>query len=305
MRAVRFSEYGDVDVLHVENVELREIKPQEVVVAVRSAGINPGEASIRSGLLHDRFPATFPSGQGSDLAGTVTELGEGVSEWSVGDEVLGWSWERSSQAELVVVPADQLVTKPAALSFDVAGALYVAGCTAYAAVEAVAPQPGETVVVSAAAGGVGSIAIQLVAHHGAQVIAIASERHREWLESKGAVVVNYGDQLKERVAAAAPDGVSAFIDLYGAEYVRLALELEVDPARINTIIAFDAAQQFGTKSEGSAEGTSTKVLAELADLAARGAIEVPIAATYPLEQVQQAFLELEQRHTLGKIVLHP
>jgi NADPH:quinone reductase-like Zn-dependent oxidoreductase len=304
MRAVRFHQYGGIDVLQVEDVEVRPPNANEVVVQVQ-AGINPGEANIRRGALHDRFPATFPSGQGSDLAGKVTTLGSEVTSWSAGDDVLGWSWERSSQAEYVVVPADQLVVKPATLSWDTAGALYVAGCTAYAAVRAVDATAGDTVVVSAAAGGVGSIAIQLLLLRGARVIAVASDRHAEWLEAKGATVVNYGDGLRDRIIAAAPNRVTAFIDLYGPDYVRLAVELGVAKDRINTVIAFDLAQQLGVKAEGSAAGTSAEVLADLAHLAASGEIEVPIAATYPLEQVQQAFRELEQGHTLGKIVLHP
>ena len=122
---------------------------------MQAAGINPGEASIRKGLLDAVFPATFPSGEGSDLAGVVHQLGAGVTDFSVGDEVVGWSWQRSSQADYVSVPAVQLIPKPPALTWPVAGSLYVVGVTAYAAVRAISVQPGETVVVSAAAGGVG------------------------------------------------------------------------------------------------------------------------------------------------------
>jgi NADPH:quinone reductase len=305
VRAVRFHQYGGIDVLQVEDVELREPAAGEVLVQVRAAGINPGEANIRVGALHARFPATFPSGEGSDFAGTIVGVGPGVTGWAAGDEVLGWSWERSSHAEQVVVPASQIVAKPPALSWEVAGALYVAGCTAYAAVRAVDARPGDTVAVSAAAGGVGSIAIQLLRLRGARVIAIASDRHADWLQAHGATVVAYGDGLEDRIRAAAPDGVTAFIDLYGPEYVRLAVRLGIPPDRIDTIIAYDAAAELGTKTEGSMAGTSTEVLAEIAALVADGRIQVPIAATYPLENVRDAFAELEQRHTLGKIVLIP
>jgi NADPH:quinone reductase len=305
VRAVRFHRYGGIDVLQVEDVELRAPAAGEVLVQVRAAGINPGEANIRAGGLHARFPATFPSGEGSDFAGTIVAAGPDVTGWSAGDEVLGWSWERSSHAERVLVPASQIIAKPPALSWEVAGALYVAGCTAYAAVRAIGAGPGDTVAVSAAAGGVGSIAVQLLRLRGARVIAIASARHADWLQDQGATIVAYGDGLEDRIRAAAPDGVTAFIDLYGPEYVRLAIRLGIPPDRINTIIAFDAATELGTKAEGSMAGTSTEVLAELAELAADGRIQVPIAATYPLENVRDAFAELEQRHTLGKIVLIP
>ncbi|ETB54839.1 NADPH:quinone reductase, partial [Mycobacterium avium subsp. paratuberculosis 10-8425] len=154
-RAVRFDRYGGREVLYVADIEMPAPGPGEVVVEVRAAGINPGEAAIRVGALHERFPATFPSGEGSDLAGVVTAVGPGVTEFAVGDEVLGFSLRRSSHATHTAVPVGQLIRKPPELSWEVAGSLYVVGVTAYAAVRAVAPQPGETVAVSAAAGGVG------------------------------------------------------------------------------------------------------------------------------------------------------
>ena len=153
-RAVRFDRYGDRDVLYVADVDMPSPGPGEVVVEVRAAGINPGEAAIRTGAMQDMFPATFPSGEGSDLAGVVTAIGPGVTEFSVGDEVLGFSFRRSSHATHTAVPVNQLIPKPPELGWEVAGSLYVVGATAYAAVRAVDPKPGETVAVSAAAGGV-------------------------------------------------------------------------------------------------------------------------------------------------------
>ncbi|WP_327399012.1 NADP-dependent oxidoreductase [Streptomyces sp. NBC_01288] len=304
-RAVRFDEYGDRDVLRVVEVSMPQPAAGEVLVEVRAAAINPGEAAIRSGAMHERFPATFPSGQGSDLAGVVTELGEGVTDFGLGDEVLGFSWQRSSQATHVVVPVSQLILKPEALSWEVAGALYVVGCTAWAAVEAVAPKPGETVAVSAAAGGVGTIVVQLLAVRGAHVLGIASPANADWLTAHGATPVPYGDQLAGALTAAAPDGIDAFIDLFGPQYVQLAVELGISRDRIETIISFQKAQELGTKSAGSADASTREVLTEMADLVASGRIEIPIAATYPLDDVREAFAELEQRHTRGKIVLIP
>ncbi|HTX13418.1 MAG TPA: NADP-dependent oxidoreductase, partial [Solirubrobacteraceae bacterium] len=189
-RAVRFDRYGDVDVLNVVDVERPAPQAGQVLVRVKAAGINPGEASIRKGLLDDRWPATFPSGQGSDLAGVVEELGPGDDAFAVGDEVFGWTDERASHAELVLVASDQLVLKPAGVSWEAAGALHVAGATAYAAVRAVGVSPGDTVVVSGAAGGVGSLAVQLAARAGAsKVIGLAGERHHEWLRDHGVIPV--------------------------------------------------------------------------------------------------------------------
>jgi NADPH:quinone reductase len=303
---VRFDDYGDVDVLYLEQVEVPFAGRGEVVIAVKAAGINPGEAKIRSGVAKAVFPATFPSGQGSDCAGVVTEVGDGVEGIAVGAEVLGWSEQRSSQADYVVIPAGQLVAKPAELSWQVAGSLYVVGVTAYAAAGAVGAGQGDTVVVSAAAGGVGSVTVQLLTTRGADVIGIASAANHDWLRSVGVTPVSYGDGLADRVRAAAPRGVDAFIDTFGPEYIDLALELGVEKDRINTIIAFAAAKEHGVKSEGSQSPPDVAAaLAEMAELVANGRITVPIAATYPLDDVRAAYTELASGHTHGKIVLIP
>jgi NADPH:quinone reductase-like Zn-dependent oxidoreductase len=294
-----------LDVLYIAEVDVPDPPPGEALVAVKAAGINPGESKIRQGYLRDRFPATFPSGQGSDLAGVIEQLGEGVDGFVVGDDVVGWTDRRESQADYVNVPADHLVVKPASVEWAAAGGLFVAGVTAYAAVRAVAARPGDTVVVSAAAGGVGSIAVQLLKIRGATVVGIASEANHAWLSSIGVTPVAYGDGLAERIAAAAPEGVDAFIDTFGEEYVKLAIDLGVRPDRVDTITAFDAADKYGVKTEGSAAGSSAEVLAELVDLVASGRLTVPIAATYPLDQVREAYAELEKGHTRGKIVLIP
>jgi NADPH:quinone reductase-like Zn-dependent oxidoreductase len=304
-RAVQFDEYGGLDVLTVREVELRELGKEDVLVEVKAAGINPGEASIRKGLVAEKWPATFPSGQGSDLAGVVTEVGIDVEGFAPGDEVLGWSWERSSQAEAVVVPADQLIRKPDGLDREEAGALYVVGVTAFAAVRAVDVDEGDTVVVSAAAGGVGTLTVQLLKLRGANVVGLASEDHHDWLRAKGVIPVAYGEGVIQRILEATPEGIDAFIDLYGPEYVDLAVELDVPPAKIETINAYEKAKEIGAKMEGSSDASSPEILGELAELVAAGKVEVPIAATYPLDEVREAFEQLEDRHTLGKIVLIP
>jgi NADPH:quinone reductase-like Zn-dependent oxidoreductase len=146
-RAVRFDRYGDIDVLNVVDVERPMPGLGEALVRVKAAGINPGEASIRKGLMAERWPATFPSGEGSDLAGVVEDVGPGVDSVAVGDEVIGWTDRRASHAEFAVVPAEHLVPKPPGVSWEAAGGLFVAGVTAYAAVRAVGVTKGDTVVV--------------------------------------------------------------------------------------------------------------------------------------------------------------
>lgn len=306
-KAVQFDQYGGIDVLQVRDVPRPVPAPDEVLVQVRAAGINPGEAKIRTGMLHDRFPATFPSGQGSDLAGVVVEAGHGVARFAPGDEVFGYTDNRASHAEFVVVPASQLVTKPEGLSWEVAGSLFVAGTTAYAAVGSVHLSPGDVVAVSAAAGGVGTIAVQLARAAGATVIGIAGPDNDEWLTAHGVIPVNYGDGLAERITAAAPQGrVDAFLDLFGGGYVDLALnELGVDLQRIDTIIDFAAIERYGVQSVGNAEGASAQVLSELAALIVDGKLEVTVAQTFPLDAVRSAYELLERQHTRGKIVLVP
>jgi len=304
-RAVRFDRYGGRDVLYLADVPVPVPGPGEVLVEVRAAGINPGEAAIRSGALREVFPSEFPSGQGSDLAGVVAATGEGVTEFAPGDEVLGFSRQRAAHASHATVPTSQLIRKPAQLGWPEAGGLYVVGCTAYAAVRAVDPQPGETVAVSAAAGGVGTVVVQLLAERGVRVLGIASPANAAWLTSHGATPVPYGDGLAERLTEAAPDGIDAFIDLFGSPYVRLAADLGVPPARIETIAAPAEAAEVGAKFEGSQSASTKEVLAEMAALVAVGTVEIPVAAVYPLNRVADAFAELERRHTHGKIVLVP
>jgi NADPH:quinone reductase-like Zn-dependent oxidoreductase len=302
-KAVRFDDYGELDVLDVVDVPDPTPGPGQVLVRVKAAGINPGEASIRRGVFHAMWPSSFPSGQGSDLAGVVEGVGDAVTGWSAGDEVIGWTDERAGQAELVVTEATQLTAKPPEVPWEVAGGLFVAGTTAWACVRAVAPQPGETVVITGAAGGVGSLTIQLAQRTGARVIGLAGAANHDWLRSHGAIPVAYGDGVAERIREQAPDGVDAFVDTFGG-YLDLALgELGVAPDRVNTIIPPEA--RDGIHVEGNAQGSSAEVLAELAGLVAAGELEVPIAATYPLDRVRDAYAELERRHTRGKIVLVP
>jgi NADPH:quinone reductase-like Zn-dependent oxidoreductase len=304
-RAVRYGQYGGIEVLQVAEVSRPVPGRGQVLVQVRAAGINPGEAKIRNGALAERWPSTFPSGQGTDLAGVVAESGPEAGAFAVGDEVIGFTDNRASHAEFVVVQAGNLVPRPANVPWEAAGGLFVAGTTAYAAVRAVAAGPGDTLVVAGGAGGVGSIAVQLAVAAGATVIGLASEPNHQWLAGHRVTPVSYGAGVADRIRAAAAGRVHAFIDTVGTGYVELALELGVRPDRIDTIADFTAPAKYGVKLEGTSAAATAEVLAELAAMIDKGQLEIPVAAVYPLSEVQAAFRELEQGHTRGKIVLRP
>ncbi|HEX4445319.1 MAG TPA: NADP-dependent oxidoreductase [Polyangiaceae bacterium] len=304
-KAVRFDQYGEIDVLRVVDVARPAPGPGQVLVRVKAAGINPGEAAIRKGLLAKQWPATFPSGEGSDFAGVVEQVGDKVSEFGAGDDVIGFSDERASHAELVVVDATHLTRRPDNVSWEQAGSLFVVGTTAFAAIRAVGLEKGETLVVSGAAGGVGSIAVQLARDLGAKVIGLASESNRAWLDKHGVVHVAYGDGVADRIRAAAGGRIDAFIDTFGAGYVDLAIELGVSRDRIDTIIDFAAAKKYGVKTAGNHDAASAGVLAALAAMIGAGRLEIPIAKVYPMANVRDAYRELEKHHTRGKIVLVP
>jgi len=303
-KAVRYEHFGHVDVLHIVELPKAAANKSEVLVRVKTAGINPGEAGIREGMLAKQFPSTFPSGQGTDFAGVVETVGSDVTAFKSGDEVIGFSNNRNSQAEYVVVKADQLVPKPPKISWEEAGGLFVAGTTAYAAVRAVALKAGETVIVSGAAGGVGSLVVQIAKKHDAKVIGIASAANHQWLKEHGIIPVSYDGNIEENLKAALNgQKADAFIDTSGKGYVELALKLGIPANRINTIIDFAAVEKYKVKAEGSSAASSAQVLGELAQMVNDGDLEIPIAKTYPLSQVKDAYIELEKHHTHGKIVL--
>jgi NADPH:quinone reductase-like Zn-dependent oxidoreductase len=304
--AVRYDHFGDTDVLEIVELPIPEPKAGEVLVRVKTAGINPGEASIRKGLLKKEFPSTFPSGQGTDFAGIVEKTGNDVNSFKEGDEVIGFSNDRSSQAEYVVVQAEQLVKRPAGVSWDEAGGLFVAGTTAYAAVRAVDPKKGETLIVSGAAGGVGSIAVQLAKNKGLNVIGLAGEHNHQWLRDHGITPLDYkGDTRSSIEKALNGKKADAFIDTAGNGYVELAINMGIPADRINTIIDFEAVGKYKVKAEGSAKAATAEILCELAEMIAKDELDIPVAKSYPLTKVKEAYNELEKHHTRGKIVLVP
>jgi enoyl reductase len=298
-RATVFDAYGDPDVLRVAEIDPPNAGPGAMRIRVRAAGVNPVDAKVRSGAFA-RPDDAFPRRLGNELAGVVDQVGPEVEGFAVGDEVLGFT-AMQAYAESVALPAEQVAHKPSALTWELAGALSAVGQTAWNALDELRVAAGETLLVHAAAGGVGTIAVQLAVARGATVLGTASERNHDYLRSLGAEPVAYGPGLVERVRALAPGGVDAVLDAIGGEAIDASLELCGDRDRIGTTVDQEAADRLGIRrlrGERSAER-----LAALAQLAADGALRLPIQQTFPLERAAEAHRVLEGGHVRGKLVL--
>jgi NADPH:quinone reductase-like Zn-dependent oxidoreductase len=230
-RTVQFSEYGGTDVLSVADAPSLTASPGQVRLAMRAAGVNPIDWKMMQGLMREEIPLALPAGLGSDVAGVVDQVGAGVTEFQVGDDVLGSSLTTSFSETVLADPAN-LITKPADVSWEVAGSLAGAGGTAWAVLEQLDIRADDTLLVHGAAGGVGTFAVQLAAARGARVIGTASERNHEYLRSIGAVPVTYGDGLFERVLSIAPQGVDAVLDTSGRGEIPISIKLAGDPTAL-------------------------------------------------------------------------
>lgn len=302
-RFVQFEEFGSRDFLHVVERERPWPGPGQLLVRVMAAGLNPMDhKAYRDERAAGRMGVTLPSGIGQDFAGYVEELGEGVTRFAVGDAVLGTA-PFASVADFVVVAEDgQVIAKPEPLTFEVAGALGVVGRTAMASTSSLNLGEHDTVLISAAAGGVGVLACQLAIRCGATVVGTASEENHEFLEGLGVIPIRYGDGLADRVREVL-DGerVTAALDNHGADTVEAAIELGVPVERINTIAAFGPAAQGARNVGGAAAGNDE--LAELAGMLAENEIVLPIDSIYPIERTGEAYGRLEAGHVRGKIVV--
>ena len=231
-----------------------------MLVEIRAAAINPGEIGIRRASWTSAGPRRSPAARAPIWRASSPTRRGGAEGFETGDEVVGWSETRSSHAEFAAVPATQLTAKPAGISWEVAGSLFVAPLAAYACVQATTPRAGEIVAVSGAGGGVGSVAVQLARLTGATVIGLASEPNHAWLRSHDIVAVTYGEGQGERILWAADGHLDAFIDTFGGGYVDLALELGVPKERINTIADFAAIERLGVGGLGTHAVASADVL---------------------------------------------
>jgi NADPH:quinone reductase-like Zn-dependent oxidoreductase len=291
--------------LRVEEVEGPVAGEGEVVVRVRAAGVNPIDWKILHGLLAGGGPLAAPRGLGFDVAGVVEEVGPGVQELAAGDEVLGVP-AGPSYAELVLGRPELLVRRPGGVAWEVAGGLGVAVGTAYATLARLALEPGETLVIAGASGGVGSLAAQLAVARGLKVIGTAGEAKAEQLRALGVTPVLYGDGLDERLREAAPDGADAALDASGHGELAALVELVGGPARVLTIADAPGAAQLGVEFHAGGGGEHQQAaLEEALPLIEAGRISFPIAGVYGLEQVGEALRESEHGHPAGKLVVVP
>jgi len=306
--------FGGPEVLSVVDQPAGEPGPGQARIQVRAAGVNPVDWKQYSGRM-GADPARLPLRLGAEAAGVVTAVGPDpagpAGPVQAGDEVIAFRAPGAYAAELVV-PADALVPKPAALDWAPASGLMLTGVTAWHALAATGVHQGDTVLMHGAAGGVGLTAIQLAVHRGATVIATASPPRHDAVRGLGAIPVAYGDGLAGRVRAAAPGGVDVALDLAGTdEALDVSLDLVADRARIATIVVTPRAREAGIKLLGGAPGadpgTEIRLPArlDLARLAGDGALRVFVAHTYPLTQVADAHRASMAGHVPGKIILIP
>ncbi|MER5638591.1 NADP-dependent oxidoreductase [Kitasatospora sp. NPDC002227] len=305
MKAIAIRRYGGPEVVEYTELPDPKVGPDSVLVRVKAAGVNPVDWKIREGYLDGMIDAHFPLVMGWDLAGVVQAVGGGVTEYAVGDEVIGYvrkdCVEHGTYAELVAAPVRTLARKPAALDWAAAGGLPLAGLTAYQGlVKALRLAAGETVLIHAAAGGVGSLAVQIGVSLGARVIGTASERNHDWLRGLGAEPVAHGEGLAERVRELAPDGVDAALDLVGGGMAALSAELVRDRTRIASVADYGVVALGGHYVWVRPDAADLTALADLADA---GKLSVPVASTFPLAQAASAQALNAEGRTRGKIVL--
>ncbi|WP_331722909.1 NADP-dependent oxidoreductase [Nocardia sp. NBC_00511] len=300
-KAVVFDTYGDPEVLHIADVPTRDPGPGELLVAVAATGVQPFDALFRSGGTRQFAPATFPQRLGNEFAGTVAGIGAGVEDFSLGDEVLGWA-DRQSYAEYVVVPATQAVGKPASMPWSAAGVLSASGQTASTALDILDVKQGETLLVHAAAGGVGSYAVQLAVARGATVIGTASIANHAYLEKLGAIPVSYGEGLSARLHTVAPEGINAsLVAIATREAFATSAELVHDGDRVATVAFSPVASEYRVRAIST--DRSRARLQHLVDAYTAGTLVPEIQHAYPLDNAAEAHRAIETGHVRGKLVL--
>ena len=305
MRAITYSTFGGADVLELTEQPDPHIGPDTLLVRVRAASVNPVDWKVRQGYLAGLIDTVFPAIPGWDVAGVVEQVGLDTPEFEVGDEVYGYVRKDTVQggtfAELVAAPVRTLARKPPSLSFEEAAAAPLAGLTAYQTIQRAGVEAEQTVLVHAAAGGVGAFGVQLATALGARVIGTASEGNHEFLRGLGAEPVTNGDGLVDRVRALAPDGIDVALDFAGGGAVAASAELLADGGTIASIADATARSEHGGHSIWARPSTAD--LDALTALFAAGKLSVELAQVFDLADAADAHRASETGHTRGKIVV--
>ncbi|MDO3411078.1 NADP-dependent oxidoreductase [Saccharibacillus sp. CPCC 101409] len=304
-RAVQLDSFGGPEVLRIREIPVPQAGSGQIRVRVRAAGLNPMDWFMTSDPdTAARFGLNLPSGFGTDYAGVVDRVGEGVTGFAIGDRVFGGALSRSVAEYVIIDTAGTIAAggdahhTPEGVDDRTAAALTIAGCTASAALDVVKLGPDDTVLIGGAGGGVGVFAVQLARLTGARVIGTGSAASADALRALGAEPVAYGDGLVERLRALAPDGITAAIDLHGTDTVQAARELGVSDGRITTIAAL---VEGITPANGA--NAAPGAIEEIARLVAEGRVRVPIAASFPMERIREAVELQSGRHVHGKVVI--
>ncbi|MGW1378798.1 NADP-dependent oxidoreductase [Streptomyces sp. NPDC002446] len=304
MKAILAKSYGGPEVLEYSDLPDPKVGPDSVLIRVRAAGVNPVDWKILAGYLDPIMNVHFPLVPGWDVAGVVEAVGADATEYAIGDEVIGYVRKDEVQhgtfAELVAAPVRTLARKPAALSWQQAAGLPLAGLTAYQSIARVGTRAGETALVHAAAGGVGSLAVQILLAQGARVIGTAGEHNHDFLRSLGAEPVTYGDGLADRVRALAPEGVDVALDFVGAGAVDVSQELLKDRGRVASIADGGVTAKGGHMVWVRPNADDLAALGALADA---GKLTVTVDAVFPLAETAEAFRRSMAGRTRGKLVL--
>ena len=305
MRAITYSRYGGADVLELSELPTPKVGPDTVLVRVRATSVNPVDWKVREGYLDAIMDATFPVVPGWDVAGVVERVGLDTPELSVGDEVFGYVRKDvvsgGTTAELVAAPVRTLARKPSSWTWEQAAGAPLAGLTALQTIDRAGVTSGQTVLVHAAAGGVGSMDFQIAVTRGARVIGTASERNHEYLRSLGAEPVTYGEGLAERVRALAPDGVDVVLDYIGGEALATTPDVLREGGTVASVVDAAARDELGGHYvwvRPDVEG-----LTELARLADAGQLTVDVAEVYDLADAAKAHEASRTGHVRGKVVI--
>jgi NADPH:quinone reductase-like Zn-dependent oxidoreductase len=303
MRAITYDQYGDPDNLTLSDLPEPKVGPAEVLIRVRSAAVNPVDWKVAAGGLDGLMNVTFPVIPGWDVAGVVERVGLDTPEFEPGDEVIAYArkdWVHGGTfAELVTVPVRAVARKPEALDWHQAAGLPLAGLSAYQLLSRLGLSRDETVLVHAAAGGVGSLAVQIAKATGARVIGTASEGNHDLLRELGAEPVAYGDGLAERVRELAPDGVDVAADFVGG-VLDATLAVLKEGGRHGSIVEAEVVEKGGLYAWVRPNAADLQALADLAD---KGLLTVPVAQVFPLEQAAEAFRLSMGGHVRGKIAI--